>query len=240
VPVLAETIAASLRRRILRDGSGPLPNTDQLVAEFGVSYPSVREAIRILETEGLVTVKRGKGGGLEGHRPDEGFAAYHLGLVLEAEQVTLRDLADGLQLLEPLCAAECARRADRATAVVPVLRANVEATAALTGAGFTATAREFHDLLVGLCPNVTVRSVVRTLVALWSAQEQAWAEERVRTGSYPSATEVAEVVKTHRKLVEAIEAGRPDAAERLARAHLVATQARVLETERIAARKPAR
>ena len=47
MPVLAETIAASLRRRILRDGSGPLPNTDQLVAEFGVSYPSVREAIRI-------------------------------------------------------------------------------------------------------------------------------------------------------------------------------------------------
>lgn len=232
---IAESVAAELRRRILASGSGDegytLPTQDQLAEEFGVSYPSVREAIRILETEGLVTVRRGNVGGLETHRPDETSAAYHLGLVLQGSRVTLRDLADGLQLLEPLCAAACARRADRHEAVVPVLLENVEASTELVGAGaeFTRTSREFHDLVVGFTPNATVRAVVRSLVALWSAQEQAWATTLARQGEYPSVDEADEVVRTHRRLVDEIDAGRADEAEQLARAHLAATQARVLE-----------
>ena len=122
---IAETVAAELRTRILT-GDYRFPTQDQLVKEFGVSYPSVREAIRILETEGLVTVRRGNIGGAEVHRPDESSAAYHLGLALQGAQVTLGDLAAGLQLLEPLCAAECARRDDRADVVVPALAASIE------------------------------------------------------------------------------------------------------------------
>jgi DNA-binding FadR family transcriptional regulator len=37
----------------------PAPAQDQLVSEFGVSNPSARKAIRILETEVLVTVQLG-------------------------------------------------------------------------------------------------------------------------------------------------------------------------------------
>ncbi len=59
-------------------------------------------------------MRRGNVGGAEVHRPDESSAAYHLGLALQARRVTLGDLAAGLRLLEPLCAAECARRPDRA------------------------------------------------------------------------------------------------------------------------------
>jgi GntR family transcriptional regulator, transcriptional repressor for pyruvate dehydrogenase complex len=48
---IAETVAAELRQRILVGvGFDRLPTQDQLVREFGVSYPSVREALRILET----------------------------------------------------------------------------------------------------------------------------------------------------------------------------------------------
>lgn len=231
---IAETVAAELRKRILSDdpGDGPyrLPTQDQLVEEFGVSFPSVREAIRILETEGLVTVRRGNVGGLETHRPDETSAAYHLGLVLQGGRVTLRDLAAGLQLLEPLCAAECARRPDRDEVVVPALQASVDASKALVGqeVEFTHASREFHDLVVAHTPNATVRSVVRSLVALWSAQEEAWAESRSRRGEYPSELQAGEVVRTHQRIVDAIEKGRADAAERLARQHLAATQALVL------------
>jgi GntR family transcriptional repressor for pyruvate dehydrogenase complex len=233
---IAETVAAELRTRILAgDGSGDydyrLPTQEQLVAEFGVSYPSIREAIRILETEGLVTVRRGNVGGAEVHRPDESSAAYHLGLALQARRVTLGDLAAGLRLLEPLCAAECARRADRATVVVPLLEASVEKSAGLTGDGvaFTRVAREFHDLLVEFTPNATIRHVVGSLVALWSAQEQAWAEEMTRRGAYPAPAEAARAVGVHRRIAGEIAAGRDDTAERLARAHVAATQALILE-----------
>jgi GntR family transcriptional regulator, transcriptional repressor for pyruvate dehydrogenase complex len=231
---VAESVAAELRDRILggdRADAYRLPTQDQLVEEFGVSYPSVREAIRILETEGLVTVRRGKIGGAEVHRPDESSAAYHLGLALQGSRVTIGDLAAGIQMLEPMCAAECARRTDRAKAIVPVLTANIDASAAVVGDGvaFTHTAREFHELVVAFTPNATVRYVVRSLVALWSAQEETWAEALTKRGEYPSDAEAKEVVRTHRRILREIAAGRAAAAERVARAHLAATQALLLE-----------
>jgi GntR family transcriptional repressor for pyruvate dehydrogenase complex len=241
---VAESVAAELRARILDGGPAEgtassaangedyrLPTQDQLVREFGVSYPSIREAIRILETEGLVTVRRGSLGGAEVHRPDETSAAYHIGLALQGSRVTLRDLADGLQLLEPLCAAECAGRDDRATAVVPALRANVEASAGLIGDGvaFTSIAREFHDLVVAFTPSATVRHLISSLVALWSAQEETWAEALASRGEYPSAAEADAVVRVHRRLTEEIAAGNAEEARRIARSHLAATQALLLD-----------
>jgi len=231
---VAETVAAELRARILAgDDSGDyrLPTQDQLVSEFGVSYPSVREAIRILETEGLVTVRRGSVGGAEVHRPDEASAAYHFGLALQARRVTLGDLAGGLRTLEPLCAAECARREDRAETVIPALDASIEKSAGLTGDGvaFTRIAREFHDLLVGFTPNATVRHVVSSLVALWSAQEQAWAKAMTSSGQYPVPAEADHAVRVHRRIAAEIAQGRAESAERLARAHLSATQSLILD-----------
>jgi GntR family transcriptional repressor for pyruvate dehydrogenase complex len=225
---IAEDVAAELRRAILTAADEfQLPTQDQLVESFGVSYPSVREALRILETEGLVTVRRGNVGGAEVHRPDEASAAYHLGLALQGGRVTLVDLARGLQLLEPLCAAECARRDDRGETVVPALEANIAASEGLADASFTHTARSFHDLLVAFTPNATVRYVVGSLTTLWTAQEEAWAEELAPRGEYPSDTQA--VVTAHRRLVAEIAAGRDAEAERVARAHLAATQAVFLE-----------
>ncbi|HLS79606.1 MAG TPA: GntR family transcriptional regulator [Nocardia sp.] len=229
---IAETVAAELRARILAgDETYRLPTQDQLVQDFGVSYPSIREALRILETEGLVTVRRGNVGGAEVHRPDEASAAYHLGLALQGARVTLGDLAGGLRMLEPLCAAECARREDRAETVVPVLTESVDRSAELLddGVAFTHAAREFHDLIVSFTPNLTVRYVVSTLVTLWSGQEEAWAEALTRRGEYPSRAEANEAVRTHRRIIREIEAGKADEAERLYRTHLAATQQLVLE-----------
>ena len=63
---LAEQVADELRRRILSgelaDGS-VLPTEDELLVEFPISKPSLREAIRILDAEGLLSVRRGKLGG---------------------------------------------------------------------------------------------------------------------------------------------------------------------------------
>jgi GntR family transcriptional repressor for pyruvate dehydrogenase complex len=226
---VAETVAAELRRRILAeaaDGDYRLPTQDHLMQEFGVSHPSIREAIRILETEGLVTVRRGKVGGAEVHLPDESSAAYHLGLALQAGRVPLADLAAAVRLLEPMCAASCARRDDRASEVVPPLRASIDRSLDVVDAGpdFTLAAREFHALVVGLSDNATMRVVVSSLVSLWSVQEQTWAEQMARRGEYPSHTDAREAVKSHERVLAAIEAGDAAKAERLARSHIEVTQ----------------
>jgi DNA-binding FadR family transcriptional regulator len=124
-PRLAEMVAAELRERILSgaipDG-GSLPKHEDLLEEFQVSGPSVREAFRILETEGLITVRRGNVGGAVVHVPQPSTAAYMLGVVMQAHDVSLSDVAAALQKIEPLCVALCAARSFRKRTIVPRLR----------------------------------------------------------------------------------------------------------------------
>jgi DNA-binding FadR family transcriptional regulator len=234
---MAELVASALRERILGGGivdGSTLPKQDDLVAEFGVSYPSVREALRILETEGLITVRRGNRGGAIVHAPDLGTAGYALGLALQAMRVKVPDLGDALATLEPSCVAACARRTDRRRAVVPKLRQLLaESERCLDdGAAFTRASREFHDTLVGFDPNATLRVVVKSLTSLWSVQEEAWADAETMRGAYPSRDERTAAQKAHERLVTLIADGDHEGAAQIAREHLAATQRVVCRTLR--------
>ncbi|MDT5398354.1 MAG: GntR family transcriptional regulator, transcriptional repressor for pyruvate dehydrogenase complex, partial [Mycobacterium sp.] len=61
-PKTAELVAGTLRRMVvdgqLKEGDF-LPNEAELMAHFGVSRPTLREAVRVLESERLVEVRRG-------------------------------------------------------------------------------------------------------------------------------------------------------------------------------------
>ena len=61
-PKTAELVARSLRRMVvdgdLKDGDY-LPNEAELMTHFGVSRPTLREAVRLLKSERLVEVRRG-------------------------------------------------------------------------------------------------------------------------------------------------------------------------------------
>ncbi|XVQ09448.1 FadR/GntR family transcriptional regulator [Spirillospora sp. CA-255316] len=226
---MAELVASALRDRILAGGitdGSTLPKQDELVAEFGVSYPSVREALRILETEGFITVRRGNRGGATVHAPDIGTAGYAVGLTLQAMQVRVPDLGDALATLEPLSAAHSARRPDRAEAVVPRLEELLaEGERHLDdGAEFTRASREFHDTLVGFEPNATLRVVVKSLTSLWSVQEEAWADAQMSQGAYPSRSDRTAAHRAHERLVASIAKGDADEAGRIAGEHLTATQ----------------
>ena len=61
---MAELVADSLRRQIF-DGihDAGLPKEEELRERFGVAKSSMREALMILGTEGLITVRRGNVGG---------------------------------------------------------------------------------------------------------------------------------------------------------------------------------
>ncbi len=172
-PRLAEMIAAELRTRILsgRYGDGDfLPKQDDLIEMFGVSPPSIREALRVLETEGLVTVQRGNVGGAVVHAPQSSKVAYMLGLVLEHQQTPISDIVTTLQRLDPACAAACAELAGRRETVVPLLRANVEQSkAALDDADrYAPLARQFHEIMVAGCGSPTLSLVVGSLESLWT------------------------------------------------------------------------
>ena len=81
-PRLADMVASVLRERIvngeLADGD-LLPKQDELLEEFRISRPSLREALRILESEGLLTVRRGNVGGSVVEAPNAESSAYRTG-----------------------------------------------------------------------------------------------------------------------------------------------------------------
>jgi GntR family transcriptional regulator, transcriptional repressor for pyruvate dehydrogenase complex len=232
-PRLAESIAAELRERILNGtlADGALPRQDDLIAMFGVSAPPLREALRILEVEGLITVRRGKVGGAVVHRPDGGSVAHAIGMVLQGEQVHLRDLAEAILNLEPTCAAACAARAESREILRPLVEENLAAAKDAVGDGpaFTHAARQFHDLVVAHMLPVTTRLVIRSLVATWSVQEETWAYEASQVGRYPTADNQRVVLNAHRRIAAKIFEGDPAGAERHARAHLRAVQQLVLD-----------
>jgi len=224
-PRVAELVASTLRNRILsgdlRDNAA-LPKHDELFAEFGVSMPSIREALRILETEGLITVRRGARGGAIVHRPDPTTAGYVVGLLMQANRIDVADLAAAVQQIEPLCAGMCAAREDRAETVLPELRA-VQADSADVFDDFpkfVEQMRRFHETMLRCSGNDTIRLLLGILENIWYTQEAAWAP-RVNGRAEPPETKARyQSMREHDLLIDAIARGDVDGATQLARNHL--------------------
>lgn len=225
---LAEQVADDLRRRILlgdlTDGS-ELPVEDLLRAQYPVSKPTLREAMRVLEAEGLVTVRRGSIGGAVVHRPASSHVAYALGLVLASRNIDISDVGAALREVEPACAAACAERADRAETVVPALEALHDHSVAVVDdlVAVTTASRKFHESIVAHCGNESLAIMAGALEALWSTYESAWAH-RVRDGDDVPREERLEALESHRELISLIAAGDTDAARAHAAQHLLTSQ----------------
>lgn len=229
-PRVAELVADELRQRIVRgDFNEMLPREAALLEEFGVSRPSLREAFRILETEGLIEVRRGKVGGAIVRRPTAETVAFHLGLVMQSEDVRLSDLAAARLLVEPECARLAAEREDHAeiAAQLEAAIAESEQHVGESSVDFTASAQEFHKEIVNLCGNVTMRLVVGVLEAIWAIQEGRWAEQATEAGRYPTAEQQRQVIAAHHRINRHIERGDSSAAARAMRSHLEQSQAMV-------------
>ena len=128
-PRVAEIVASQLRDDILsgrlKEGD-VLPSQEILFQEFGVSPPALREAIHILESDGLVSVRRGNVGGAVVHQPSAERTAHMISMVLQARAATPADVSEALLHLEPICAGMCAARDDRMTEVVPFLETEID------------------------------------------------------------------------------------------------------------------
>src|SRR3954470_2693801 len=116
VPKTAELVAAQIRRRI---GVGELqehealPSEPELMEQFSISRPTLREALRILESEGLIAVRRGRGGARV-QLPSPDAAARYASLVLQHRGGKLVEVFAVRVMVEAPAAGIVARRADRA------------------------------------------------------------------------------------------------------------------------------
>jgi DNA-binding FadR family transcriptional regulator len=209
-------VAADLRGRIisgqLKDGDW-LPRQEDLLDEFQVSKPSLREGLRILENEGLITVRRGNRGGAMVHAPAPANAAYVIGMSLQFQDVPIADVAQALLHLEPVCAQLCAARPDRHEEVLPVLQdIHAQFAEAVDDAiAFTRLSRQFHEEIVSLCGNDTLIVVMGALNSLWANEWDTWVARARREEDYPDRQARTLGVRAHARILRHIEQGQAEA-----------------------------
>jgi GntR family transcriptional repressor for pyruvate dehydrogenase complex len=204
-------VANTLRDRIvggeLSQGDR-LPPEDELMAEFGLARTTVREGLRILESQGLIEIVRGRSGGGRVTRPDIGHLAETLAVMLQLEQVTYRDLQEAAEALEPTLAATLAERAtDLDIAALNALCNRAGAAAkADDPVAFGEAAAAFHEEVMKRAGNRTLATLARLLGELRRGY-YTWAGQQ---GADQKTFERA--VRSYRKLVRLIEAGDGEAA----------------------------
>ncbi|WP_153345800.1 FadR/GntR family transcriptional regulator [Nocardia aurantia] len=203
-----QKIAARLRTAIV---SGELPDGERLghepdlVQRFGVSRPTLREALRILEAEGLITVARGLRGGVFVHRPDQRATARSAALVLQARNVSLADVFEARSLIEPLAVKALAAKRNRRHGVEE-LRALIDAEEAVIGdpVAFAAAGTAFHARLVALGGNQTVSVLTEMLDEVVTRAVSAVGGSADTAGSL---TVRRRGLRSQRRLLELIEVG---------------------------------
>jgi GntR family transcriptional regulator, transcriptional repressor for pyruvate dehydrogenase complex len=214
---IADELRALIVAGELAEGDS-LGHEPDLVDRFGVSRPSLREALRILEAEGLVTVVRGVHGGVVVHEPDERMTARTAALVLQARNVPLADVFEARSLLEPLAARAIATMRGRRPAVNELRRLIGDEVAAIEDPErFGVANATFHERLVSLAGNQTLSIVAEMLNEIVARAVTAVSQAGDVVGSISTRRRG---IRSQERLLELLEAGDGVAAEEHWRSHM--------------------
>ncbi|MDE2398177.1 MAG: FadR family transcriptional regulator [Burkholderiales bacterium] len=221
-PKAAETVAAELRRQIVTGRLKPgdkLHPENVLQAEFAISRPTMREALRLLEAESLITISRGKHGGARVSTIDFGAVATQVGVFLQMEGTTLPDVWLARTVLEPPAAGLVAARRD--PAVLSLLEAHIDEAreAAKTDLiRYADLSADFSLLITRHCGNKTIHVLVSLIYDIIRRQHENVTE---RTLTRPSVDRLRQdSIRSREQAVALMRSGTPAAAETFWREHL--------------------
>jgi GntR family transcriptional regulator, transcriptional repressor for pyruvate dehydrogenase complex len=226
-PKTGELIASHLRRQIVRGelrAGETLPAESQLMEQFAVSRPTLREAFRILEAETLISVRRGSRGGARVVAPEASVAARYVGLLLQIKGVTINDVYEARMISEPPCARLLAQRhtdedIEKLTQVVDELKAEVAAKKPFIPDPYvwSSLTYRFHELILEGCGNMTMAiqgAVLQDIVATHLRVKIAQRDDNDTDERFQR------VIRSYTKLINLVQAGKAGAAEKHWRSHM--------------------
>lgn len=168
VPKMAELVADRIRAQIARgefNAGDSLPSETELMERFGVARPTMRGAIRILESEALISTRRGAQTGPKVQAVDASNLGRRAGLLLQISGATYEDLYEAQSAFEPRAVALAATR--RTKADLEILRGLIKRACQLTDpVEFGPIAAEFHLALVRASKNKTLTLIAEMLHVL--------------------------------------------------------------------------
>jgi GntR family transcriptional regulator, transcriptional repressor for pyruvate dehydrogenase complex len=220
-------------RQLIKEGRlrarDQLPSERELAETFKVSRTSVREALRALETQGLIVSRTGTGNFVV-DLPVESLIGPLARLLID-EKKALADVFEMRKLIEPHIAALAAERATRSD-VAQLKRIVAKQTEAVDRgeSGVDADA-ELHLLISRATRNQALQKLVSGLMELLSrSREESLQTEQRRESS----------IATHRRIVVAIEQHDGARARSEMLRHIEQVEESVLSTNRAARRNRAR
>ena len=200
-----ELVADQLRRRIMTgelEIGQRLPPEDELNQQFGIARTTLREALRVLESQGLLEIRRGRGGGPVVTKPDLEPAATALAIALQLESATVRHLYEVRRMIEPNAAGKLAHKhtkADIAALNQAIDLAEVAAESSDTEA-FGQAAASVHETLLERTANPAlsiISQLLHDLVWRYYADRAAATSQKL----------MRRAVRSYRRLVKYIEDG---------------------------------
>jgi len=106
-------VADALREEVLQLPSGTfLGGEEDLAGRLGVSRPTVRQAVRILQQEELLEVRRGPNGGIRTRQPTAAVATHMVGVYLRSRRVEEHDVLTTYRALLTDAAERASRHPD--------------------------------------------------------------------------------------------------------------------------------
>ena len=210
VPKSSDVLAERLKQEILGDGynlGATLPTERELVSTTGLSRGSVREALRILEAQGLVHTRAGRYGGTTVSKPTTDHLANHINLYAKGRSITLSALVEVRLALEPMVAALAAeRRTENDLSNLRAIAERIEWAADNDLSAFLEENVNWHDAIAAASHNDLLHALATSVSGLMfeASQIKEFASAEVRQ----------RVRHAHSRILEAIAAGDADLARR--------------------------
>jgi len=227
---LSHLVAERLRGQIASGEMAPgdtLPSESELMKQMGVSRPTLREAMRVLESEGLLQLGRGARSGAAILAPSIERAARYGALYLATQGTTIGDIHQVRTLLEPPLAAHHAESAKKQ--VIRSLQDCVaEQEAALAERDYTravTAVNEFHGQLVRYSPNNALKLLAGMLQDISAHVYPLMVLHGTRTDQQLVYRRTQQSSESHAKLVKLIAAGKAAESERFWREYMHDTAA---------------
>jgi DNA-binding FadR family transcriptional regulator len=171
--------------------------------------------LRILESEQLVTVRRGSRGGAWVSAPTEEVLARRAGVYMQYHGISLDEVHRARAVIEPPAVRIVAERASAADADMLEALAEETRNVIQDRTAFRAAALNFHRAIVDLSRNQTLivfASMIHGVIEANATRYQTATAGKYRQG--------AERHVEHLQVIELIRAGRAEEAERLWAEHL--------------------
>lgn len=203
-----------------------LPPERDLAEKFVVSRTSVREALRALESLGLVEIRPGEGTFIKEISVEA--LIEPLAIVMASQREAIGDLFEGRRLLEPAIAGLAARRAtpDEVQEMERILEEQAKEIA-LGRTGLREDA-QFHAAIAVAAHNRAIMRIVHGIMDLLTQSR----EESLNTPGRPKRSH-----QDHRRIMEAIRRRDSAAAQQAMLEHLNAVEALVLGSEVVGRRR---